>query len=737
MSFNITKINYPKTLMFGENYNFSKISVEIDDANLTIDTIDATWLDTQPPFDTMGFYPLQITVTASNKEVATETVQVFVFEKPHDGYHKFAIYRYTDGIRLLSYDCSDNEADTKLYCMNSTITIKEVGSTNGYSGQQGYLFNEETKQWVYDKSMAGHSGYFMQVNFFFKEMLYCNSNIYKEDKETIYYKADKKKENLPMWDKDVEYRYVAEYPDVREFDDTIEAFFVQFGVHNSLKTTYAFGFRKLSDDPLHIKLMPKRSKAPRMEFDNTVEACMLKLENGKWTYEYKWNTLGYIYTIDGLSDSKLGRLALMNSLQETHNLTISVCDINGENGYAIIKGDHNTEGKAAKYRIKNETTGEYDVVHFETSMGQVVGLAEKMEETEALITERYTKEEENALFQTLSDEISEVERVADGLTAHLVSVEEEILDLRGDLDQEVARATADENRLQAELNGLDLEIDAIRGETGILANAKTYTDTKAGEIANRLTQLEGTLTGSSADLESKLTDLSETVEANKTAIETKTTEFGESLNTVEERVGTLEGQMVELSEADERLDDEIQSIKHHFSNKGSDTLIFATRQDFEQAELLPKTGDLIYILDEKKAYIYSSDEFILFDEITTEEDLKDYIKQSEVETALGETDSHLSTEIERAQSIEQTLQASLATLDVEAKENSQATVGLEDSTQAHQTQIDKLAQDRYTEEEVNRLVDEAVEQQMAVLSEVQPEFGRIGHVWLEEIFFED
>ena len=202
-------------------------------------------------------------------------------------------------------------------------------------------------------------------------------------------------------------------------------------------------------------------------------------------------------------------------------------------------------------------------------------------------------------------------------------------------------------------------------------------------------------------------------------------------------MATLEGQMVELSEADERLDDEIQEIKHHFSNKGSDTLIFATRQAFEQAELSPKTGDLIYILDEKKAYIYSSDEFILFDEITTEEDLKDFIKTEEVETALGETDSHLSTEIERAQSVEDDLKLGIETLNTEANTNSQVLVGLQGSTQAHQTQIDKLAQDRYTEEEVERLVDEAVKQQMAVLSEVQPEFGRIGHIWLEEIFFED
>ena len=37
--------------------------------------------------------------------------------------------------------------------------------------------------------------------------------------------------------------------------------------------------------------------------------------------------------------------------------------------------------KNAKYRIKNEQ-GQYEVIHFETSMGQVVGLDEKVAEVE-------------------------------------------------------------------------------------------------------------------------------------------------------------------------------------------------------------------------------------------------------------------------------------------------------------------------------------------------------------------
>ena len=80
MSFNITKINYPRTLMMGETYDFSKITVETD-AGLTIDKIDATWLDVQPPFSEMGYYPIEITATATTGEVATTTVEVFAFEK--------------------------------------------------------------------------------------------------------------------------------------------------------------------------------------------------------------------------------------------------------------------------------------------------------------------------------------------------------------------------------------------------------------------------------------------------------------------------------------------------------------------------------------------------------------------------------------------------------------------------------------------------------------------------------
>ena len=738
MSFTITKINYPKTLMLGEEYDFSKISVETD-SNLTIDKIDATWLETQPPFNEMGYHSLQITATASNGETATEIVNVFVFDKPHDGYSKFIIFVYKGITRLVSYDCSDNSEHTAFYL--DRIYLRHMSTSNGYLGQQGYNFNATTKQWDYNKDFTGYDDYVIRSgSFYADEILYCNSDIYDLDKTTLIYPADPCKKDLPMWDTDIVGRITVDYTNPLEYDDTIEAYYIVKAAYNgATQYPYALCFRNLSTPTLDLTLTPKDKKRPRFEHgDENVEHMLIRYQNG-WRSTVAWRKQTYATQFGTISnDTNLGCLNFMNSLQEVHNINFGISDIDGKHKRSFLgEAESAPEVKLGKYRMKNDTTGEYETLHLETSIGQVVHLAETFDEVEASIAERYTKSEEDALFQVVSHEIDELENVAQNLSTQLTAVEDEISTLRGDLTQEVARATAEENRLQAELNQLDLEIDAIHGETGILASSKSYTDTKADEIADRLTQLEGTLTGSSTDLESKLTDLSETVEANKTAIEAKTTEFGESLNTVEERVAILEGQMVELSEADERLDDEIQEIKHHFSNKGSDTLIFATRQAFEQAELSPKTGDLIYILDEKKAYIYSSDEFILFDEITTEEDLKDFIKTEEVETALGETDSHLSTEIERAQSVEDDLKLGIETLNTEANTNSQATVGLEDSTQAHQTQIDKLAQDRYTEEEVNRLVDEAVEQQMAVLSEIEPEFGRIGHVWLEEIFFED
>ena len=224
MSFNITKINYPRTLMMGETYDFSKITVETD-AGLTIDKIDATWLDIQPPFSEMGYYPIEITATATTGEVATTTVEVFAFEKPHDGFGKFMIFVYKDITRLVSYDCADNPEISKFYNYR-TLYLNDITNQNGYIGQQGYNFDETTKQWVFNKDFTGYHDYvFRATGVYLQDLLYCNTDIYAEDKITLIRPADPRK-NLPAWDRNVVVRTEVEYSNPLEFDETIEAYYI-------------------------------------------------------------------------------------------------------------------------------------------------------------------------------------------------------------------------------------------------------------------------------------------------------------------------------------------------------------------------------------------------------------------------------------------------------------------------------------------------------------------------------
>lgn len=735
--FTITKVNYPKTLMFGEDYDFNQITVETDlTEDITINKIEGTWLDAQPPFDVMGFYPLQITAYASNGAVGTTTVNIFVFYKPHDGFHKFAIYRYTDGMRLLSYDCSDNEEDTKLYCMNSTITIKDVGRNNAYSGQIGYLFNEETKQWDYDSDKAGYPDFCMRTYFNLEEVLYCNSNIYEKDMTTLYYKADKKKEGLLMWDKDVENRYVAEYPDVREFDNTIEAFFVQQGSYSSVTATYAIAFRGLSGDSINLKLMPKSGDKPRLEHDDAnSEVALFRYIRNRWEVASAWRKVQYVSTLDVPKDSKLGNLSLMNASQEFHKVTISVCDINGENGYMIIGKKQVSEGKKAKYRMKNEN-GEYDIIHFETSMKQVVGLDETVANIEESVLDRYTKAETNALFNGVEAEIQSVEEIADGLNTRLTVAEGEVSKLQSDLADEVNRATGVEAGLQTQINGLDTKVEAINhADTGILANANAYTDSEITKLKDGAVQdLADRLANQENNLQGSIDNLAGIVETNKVEIEKTVSDLDGRVAIVEGKVSDLENAVAVLTTEDAHLADEIQKVKDVLANKGSDTLVFATHDEFVNATLTPKVGDLAFIIESKRAYIYQGEQgWILFDEISTEIDLIDYIKKAEVVELLSALDNKLAIEVQRALTAEQGLQEQVDELTINVDKNTKDIKGLEATVEEHSNKINELKEEVYTREEVDALIDEAVTAQMSYIGRIEPVGKKTGHVWIETI----
>lgn len=400
--------------------------------------------------------------------------------------------------------------------------------------------------------------------------------------------------------------------------------------------------------------------------------------------------------------------------------------------------------KNAKYRIKNEE-GQYEVVHFETSMKQVVGLDDKVAEVEGLIADRYSKTESDAMFRTVNNEIDAVEEAANGLNTRLTSVEGEVANLQEGLANEIARAEGVEADLQSQINELEGQIEAINHpESGILKQAKDYTDSKIADVNGVIGNLEGQLGASNAELEGKITDLAGTVEANKVAIEGTVASLEGRLVAVTGRVDGLEENVADLREEDARLASEIQNIKDVIANQGSDTKVFANMDEFVNADLAPKIGDMVFIIDIKKAYIYKGEDaaavldlptpptgWVLFDEISTEIDLVDYAKKAEVEALIAVLDAKVVAETERAQGAEQALNDAIEALRVIVAGNGEKITALEGTVAAQGEAIEGLTQNTYTKEEVDQIVDDAVTAQMSYMGKVEPVAKKAGHVWIE------
>lgn len=405
-----------------------------------------------------------------------------------------------------------------------------------------------------------------------------------------------------------------------------------------------------------------------------------------------------------------------------------------------------TNIKNGRYRMLNED-GHYEVIHFETSVEQVIGLDGKVAEIEGSIADRYTKEETDGFFQSVGTEIDAVEEIANGLNTRLTTVEGDVVTLQTGLANEIARATGVEGVLQNQIDELEAKVEGFNhAETGILAASKAYTDGKIADVNASIEALEEQLGASNTDLEGKVDALASVVESNKVAIEGTVGALDGRVVTVEEKVVTLEGAVADLHEEDVRLAQEIQGIKDVITGQGSDTKVFATMDEFLAADLSPKVGDLIFIVDVKKAYIYKGEEvpaalelpdyvngWILFDQISTEIDLADYAKKSDVEGSMAGLDAKIVAETERAQGAEQALNNAIEGLRGVVTDNGAKITALEGTVATHSNEINKLKETTFNQEEVEALIDSAVTAQMSYMGRVEPEGKKAGHVWIEVI----
>ena len=89
----------------------------------------------------------------------------------------------------------------------------------------------------------------------------------------------------------------------------------------------------------------------------------------------------------------------------------------------------------------------------------------------------------------------------------------------------------------------------------------------------------------------------------------------------------------------------VEELKQAVANKNSNTMVYETEEEFKQAatSLNPKNGDLVFVVENKKAYIYKGvavaamaaeipEGWVLFDDISTEVDLAGYLKTETAES---------------------------------------------------------------------------------------------------------
>lgn len=166
------------------------------------------------------------------------------------------------------------------------------------------------------------------------------------------------------------------------------------------------------------------------------------------------------------------------------------------------------------------------------------------------------------------------------------------------------------------------EIDTIKSQIGVingnesqagsinkaLKDAKAYTDSKFGEVDGKI----------------------------NSKVEEAKRELNGTISALDGRVETNESAITELREA--------------IAQKGSRTVVVDTEEEIASANSTPEVGDMAFVINSKRAYIYKGLEmyvpsgapegWVVFDEITSEVDLVNYLKKGEAEsTYLKKTDA--------------------------------------------------------------------------------------------------
>lgn len=260
------------------------------------------------------------------------------------------------------------------------------------------------------------------------------------------------------------------------------------------------------------------------------------------------------------------------------------------------------------------------------------------------------------------------------------------------IEDEVSRATNAETQLGLRIDGVESDVNEA------VETCKTYTDEKVSEINANAEALEGRVTAnegalalvdgkiatakseaintSNAHTTSEIAKIDaaykaadvQTLESAKSYADTKIgeakTALEKSISTVDAKVDStkveLQGNIDTLAGRVSVNESDIQNLKDAVSNKNNNTIVVNTENEIAIENPNPKVGDLAYVISSKRAYIFKGvnaisaksvpQGWVVFDEITSELDLVDYLKKTDAEATYRKlsvkiAESDLATEL--------------------------------------------------------------------------------------------
>ena len=285
--------------------------------------------------------------------------------------------------------------------------------------------------------------------------------------------------------------------------------------------------------------------------------------------------------------------------------------------------------KKAKYRVKN-SEGKYEVVYLETSADQVEQTSDRVFVTPAEKTQITTNKEAIAAeTQARTEAVNTINgklNVINGNEETAGSISKALKDAKAYTDKKVQEVNGANAALagrveanEAALGTVDTRITVAKNEA--VESAKTYTNGQISTIDTAYKAADAKV------LEDAKADAAEKVRVAKEALESS--------------ISGVDGKVTALTSKVSANETAISNLRDAISNKNSNTIVVNTEDEIATANANPKVGDMAYVISSKRAYIYKGVEalsvkavpqgWVVFDEITSELDLVNYLKKSEAE----------------------------------------------------------------------------------------------------------